>query len=146
MQKISQKSDDFFTVRSYLTDDGQDVIELWFEKQPPEIQAAFIVALGTLRKMPRKHWRGALYEPMGRRQAPCLGLARLRVIHKPPSKTGQEHQERILAYEDLSKKEVILLLVFSKNDDPDYSLMCPQAQERKTKAENDPNRTQECKY
>ena len=118
-----------------------------FNRQPPTIQAAFQVALETLERFPRKFWRQSLFEELGQNgQTVCRGLARVKIIHKPKEKDGKELQERILAFEGPGDGELTLLLAFCKDDDPDYSKSCPEAQERKVKAQDDPeNRTQECR-
>lgn len=146
MKKISQTSDDFFTLRCYLTHDGQDVIDAWFSIQSPEIQAAFLTALKTLRGVRRKFWRTALFDELGHGgQTACVGLRRVKIVHKP--KGGQPpEQQRILAFEGPGSCELTMLMGFNKDCDPDYSISCPIAQMRKAEVEDDPSRSCECKF
>ena len=143
MSKISQKSDDFFTFRSYLLDDGQDAIRGWFNRQSAEVQADVMVGFKTLRETPRRWWRRRRFAILGRRgdQTACASLLEIRI-------TGTEDNEnehyRILGYFGPSDGQVTMLMAFKKDDDPDYSRSCPEAQARKLKVEDEPSRSQEC--
>jgi hypothetical protein len=143
MKKISQKRDELFTVYSYIMDDGQDAIERWYENQPEEIQAAFVLALKQLRSMPRKYWRSSLFCELGKGgQTACLGLSRIKVMHKPD---GPELQERILVCYGPKERQITLLMAFSKGADPDYSKSCPEAQQRAIRMTSDANRSHACR-
>lgn len=144
MEKISQKSDDFFTFYSYLLDDGQDAIEGWLSRQTPEVQADAFVAFKTLREMPRGWWRKKRFEKLGLRgQAACAGLIEIKVF----GVDGDDEKEhfRILGYEDTKSRRVIMLMAFKKDDDPDYSRSCPEAQARKAKVDDEQTRARVCR-
>src|SRR5579872_2151010 len=138
MAKISQNSDDLFTFRCYHFDDGLDAIRRWYDQQEAGVRGATDEVLDALRRTLRGRWRGRQFKTLGRRrQDACRGLAEVRVIHE-----GVHY--RILGVEDPDARSVTLLYGFRKDDDPDYSKSCPEAQDRKERVEADATLARDC--
>jgi hypothetical protein len=71
-------------------------------------------------------------------QAVCAGLIRIRFV-------ADGVHYRILGYLGPEPNTVTLLYGFKKDDDPDYSRSCPEANARREKVERNHGLSRECK-
>jgi len=61
--------------RSYVDQDGTDVIRQWFDRATKQARAKFRNKLRNLARLPRNEWRRPLYDTLGEE---CAGLSEIR--------------------------------------------------------------------
>lgn len=124
--------------RCYVSLDGEDEVQRWYDRQTPCVRGATSAVLEALGRRPPDLWRRKPYGIL--RGSSCLGLGEIR-IEEP---RGVHY--RILGCFDDPAVAFILLYAFAKDEDQAYEISCSVAQSRRNDLEQDHAFTRTCRF
>ena len=125
------------TFRCYISFDGVDQINAWFDAQDEAVQADLRAVIETLEATSRDRWSESCFKPLeNRKGSRCEGLEELIL-------QVEKIHYRVFGFSGPRDDDFTMLLPFKKNDDPKYKKSCEEAQKRKAEVANDWNRARE---
>lgn len=126
----------WWSFRCYVTPDGVDVIDEWYEKQPLQLQAKFDTRMRYLQQQSRSAWVRPYFDTLS---GPCTGLGEVRFEWK-------NVQYRPIGF---ASGEMEFTFVFVAEEHENRFIprnTCKRSQERKTEIQKDRNKARDCEF
>jgi hypothetical protein len=120
--------------RCYITADGVDVIDRWYQEQPPKTQAKFDVRIRFLRQQPRSSWVRPYFDSL---KGECDGLGEIRF-------ECMNVQWRPIGFSSGRMEFTLVMVAKEKGGKFEPRSTCSVSQERKSEVENNRNRARDC--
>lgn len=127
-------TDPLWTIRCYLDDKRNDVIDAWRQQQPEELQAKFDERVRYLRAQPRERWVRPYFDTL---KGNCKGLGEIRFKYN-------NVQYRPLGFFSGKLEFTLVFIAQEKGGRFDPLSACEQGLKRKLEIEADRSRANDC--